>query len=522
VSRRVFLDRLSRAALSAAAGLRPGPAPAQAPAVVTRDSVRPRVTHGVASGDVARDRAIVWSRADRPSRMHVEWATNESFRDARRVAAPAALAETGFTAHVDLAELPAGETIFYRVAFQDLSDVRVWSAPVVGRFRSVPAVRRDVKIAFTGDTCGQGWGINLEWGGLRLYETMRREQPDLLVHLGDNVYADQPIAAEVQLDDGTLWRNVVTPEKSKVAETLQEFRGNYLYNLMDEHVRRFNAEVPQIALWDDHEVRDNWYPTRRLETDARYREKSVALLAARAKRAFLEHLPIRVDAFDPERLFRSFRYGPSLEIFAIDMRSYRGANSPNRQAAPSVDTALLGSAQVRWLKERLAASTATWKLVASDMPIGVVVGDGPTDFEGVANRHDGPPLGRELEIASLLRFIRDRRIHNVVWITADIHYCAAHYYDPTQARFTEFMPFWEFVAGPAHAGTFGPAVLDSTFGPQLRFLGIPAGMKPNRPPSVGLQFFGTFEVDGHSDAARVRLHDGSGARLFEVELQPVR
>ena len=36
------------------------------------------------------------------------------------------------------------------------------------------------------------------------------------------------------LDDGTLWRNLVTPAKSKVAETLDEFRGNYLYNLLDD------------------------------------------------------------------------------------------------------------------------------------------------------------------------------------------------------------------------------------------------------------------------------------------------
>ena len=46
----------------------------------------------------------------------------------------------------------------------------------------------------------------------------------------------------------TLWRNVTTPEKSKVAETLDEFRGNYAYNLLDDNVRRFNAEIPQLVL----------------------------------------------------------------------------------------------------------------------------------------------------------------------------------------------------------------------------------------------------------------------------------
>ena len=59
-----------------------------------------------------------------------------------------------------------------------------------------------------------------------------------------------------------MWRNLVTEEKSKVAETLDEFRGNYRYNLLDEHVRRFNAEVPQYVQWDDHEVTNNWFHER--------------------------------------------------------------------------------------------------------------------------------------------------------------------------------------------------------------------------------------------------------------------
>ena len=44
----------------------------------------------------------------------------------------------------------------------------------------------------------------------------------------------------------------------------------------------------------------------------------------------------------------------------------------------------------------------------------------------------------------------------MVWITGDVHYAAAHHYHPERARFTDFDPFWEFVAGPPHAGTFGP------------------------------------------------------------------
>ena len=91
---------------------------------------------------------------------------------------------------------------------------------------------------------------------------------------------------------------------------------------------------------------------------------------------------------------------------------------------------------------------------------------------------------------------------------------------PRARRSPSFHPFWEFVAGPAHAGTFGPARLDKTFGPEVRFLGIPAGMKPNRPPSEGLQFFGTLKVDGETKALTVKLRNVAGDTLFRTELPP--
>jgi len=513
-------------------------APRSAPALITDDAARPATAHGAMVGDVAGERAIVWSRTDRPARMIVEWSTRDSFVDAQRLVGPAALPETGFTARVDLSSLPPDQTIVYRVLFQDLSDLRTISLPAQGRFRSapapgrdvravpalgtahpLPATSRDVRLAWSADTVGQGFGIDLARGGLRTYETMRRLNPDVFVHCGDTIYADQPLAESVPLDDGSFWRNLVTPAKAKIAETLEEFRGNYLYNLLDENLRRFNAEVAQVVLWDDHEVRNNWYEAQLLE-DPRYAVKSVALLAARGKRAFLEHNPIRSACDDPERVYRRIPYGALLEIFAIDMRSERGPNSPNTQATAGPEMALLGPAQLDWLKHGLARSSATWKVVASDMPLGLVVKDGPAHFEAAANGDGGPPLGRELEIADLLGFLRAERVRNVVWITGDVHYAAAHHYHPERARFREFDPFWEFVAGPLHAGTFGPTPLDPTFGPAVRFLGIPEGMKPNRPPSEGLQFFGTLDIDHRSRVLTARLHDVAGRVLYSVDLPP--
>ena len=495
---------------------------AQAPAVVMGAGARPMVTDGVASTLVGEDAAVVWARADRSARMVVEYATSETFAGARRVVGPAALESSDFTARVQITDLPRGQRLFYRVLFQDLADVRRWSEPSIGQLTTAPAPgARNVSLVFSADTVGQGWGLDPAHDGMRTYASMLGTEPDLFVNLGDAIYADAPVVSEVTLDDGTLWRNLTSAAKSKVAETIDEYRGHYRYNLQDAHMRRFNATVPQLTVWDDHEVRDNWFPERRQDDDARYAVKSVALLAARARQACIEYTPLPIDGVDPERLYRSVRYGP-VEVFLLDHRSYRGSNSENVQSVASAASALLGAAQVAWLKRALVASTARWKIMASSLPIGLVVRDFPSHFEAVANGEPGAPLGRELEIADLLRFMRDEQIDNVVWITGDVHYAAAHHYDPSRARFAEFDPFWEFVAGPLHAGTFGPNALDATFGPEVRFLGIPVGMKPNRPPSEGFQFFGRLVVDAKTDALRASLHNRDGRELYTVTLPPSR
>lgn len=479
---------------------------------------RPKLASGVQSGDVGADRAIVWSKADRASRMVVEWSTTESFKDVNRIVGPDALGGSDFTARVDLRKLPADQDIFYRISFQDLKDISAVSEPVTGRFRTAPSKKRDVSFVWTGDTVGQGWGINPDFGGMKGYEAMRRTRPDFFIHSGDTVYADGPLQAEVTLADGRKWKNLVTEEKSKVAESLKEFRGQHAYNLLDENVVRMNAEVPIFAQWDDHETTNNWYPQEVLDLP-QYKVKSVALLAARGRQAFFEYMPIRIDQRDPQRIYRTAHYGPLLDVFFLDMRSYRGPNSPNLQKTRSDETAILGSEQVRWLKKQLEASKALWKVVASDMPIGLEVPDGE-NWEAVANGEDSKPKGRELEIADILGHIKRRDVKNVVWITADVHYTAAHRYHPNRAKFQEFKPFWEFVAGPINSGTFGPSALDMTFGPEVKFVKAPPAGQANLSPLDGLQFFGHAAIDKKSGVLTVSLRDLNENTLYSVDLDP--
>jgi alkaline phosphatase D len=486
-----------------------------------RAAQRPSFTHGLQSGDVSADGGVIWARADRPSRMLVEVATTESFRDARRVQPLDLTAATDFSGKMTLEGLPAGQQVFYRVRLADLASINDESEPAVGRFRTAPAGRRPIRFVWSGDTAGQGWGIDESRGGMKTYATMLGRDPDFFIHSGDTIYADGPLQETVELPDGGVWRNVMTEAKAKVAETLPEFRGNFLYNLLDENVRAFNAATPMMAQWDDHEVTNNWWPNELLEADDRYTVKSAALLAARGNRAFREMMPLRESWVEPGRIYRKIAYGPLLDVFFLDMRSYRGDNSANDQTERTPATAFLGPEQIAWLKRELTNSRALWKVIASDMPIGMIVRDGSEAFENGANG-DGPARGRELDIADILRFIKHAGVANTVWLTADVHYTAAHRYSPERARFQDFDPFWEFVSGPIHAGTFGPNDYDDTFGPEVVFAKHPSEEQGlNLPPSMGLQFFGEVEIAPEGPMT-VTLRDRDDAALWSTTLEPKR
>jgi alkaline phosphatase D len=484
--------------------------------IIQLDRLRPQLDAGVAAGLTGPNRAIVWAHADRTAILIVEYSTVESFANARRVTGTIATPKSGYTARALIGDFAAGQDVFYRAWFEDPSNGRLASVPEIGRLRSARVAGTPVRLAWTADVCGQGWGIDQSRGGMRLFKTMADANPDLFVHVGDTIYADGPLAAEVPLDDGTTWKNVLTPAKTKVAETLDEFRGNHLYNRLDEHYRRFSSEVGQVTMWDDHEVRNNWYPGQVLAANSPYAEKRVDVLSARARQAFLEHYPVTMDRSARAAIHRSISMGPLVEVFALDMRTYRNANGENLQ---TTSQPFLGSRQAEWLADALSRSRATWKIVAADMPVGLTVSHDAGRHEAVANGDHGAPRGRELELAKLLSTLKARRIKNIIWITADVHYCAAHHFDPQRASTRDFDPFWEFVAGPAHAGTFAPAPLDGTFGPEVRFSGVPPDLKPNRPPDAGFQFFGLAEADPRTRALTVSLVNTAGTRIFTQVLE---
>jgi alkaline phosphatase D len=491
-----------------------------APTSTSLIASRPRLTHGVASGDPRADGALVWARSDSPARMIVETSATESFSNPVRVEGPQLTPQSDGTGRMRVTGLEPGQTVHYRVTLEGESGAT--SEPAVGVFTTVPARSEDVTFVWSGDVVGQGWGINRQ-GGMAIFGAMADRRPDFFVHSGDAIYADGPVPGTQKQNDGRVYASVTSPAKDHVAQTLDGFRGNYAYNLTDEHYRRFNATVPQLVQWDDHEVINNWFPGESLVGQDRkgYTETEADELAGYAYQAWREWQPVDPSETADGRLHRKVSYGPLLDVFILDMRTYKDPNP--RAWAQSDDGGILGHKQTQWLIDGLKASKAVWKVVANDLPISIVVPDkatnppdGPASMEAVAQGDDGRPLGREIAFSRILSEIKN--VRNVVFITADVHYTAAISYHPEQAQFDDFAPFWEFVSGPLNAGAFPQSPLDGTFGARYEFVHAPE--EENSSPAEGFQHFGEVTIDAESLALTVTLCDASGKSLYAKELPP--
>jgi alkaline phosphatase D len=139
---------------------------------------RPQLEQGIQIGDVRAHRAVIWSRSDRPARLMVEYDFNPRFAHPILVRGPFALDTSDYTARVDLTGLPEDSEVFVRMMFEDFTNDSLVSEAMQGHFRTAPRKNRAIRFLWSGDTAGQGWGINPDFGRMKIYETMRQTRPD--------------------------------------------------------------------------------------------------------------------------------------------------------------------------------------------------------------------------------------------------------------------------------------------------------------------------------------------------------
>jgi alkaline phosphatase D len=331
------------------------------------------LSHPCTVGDVTSSGAIVWLRAQAQCLVSVQYAKDSSLQEFDATPPIRVDMESDLTGKVSINGLEPQTRYYYRAA------VRGMPLGPINHFVTAPGEEdaADVQFAFSGDT-------RESYQPFLIMDSIREMRPDFFLHLGDTIYAD----------------------RNWVAKRLPQFWAKYVANRNDLPTQRLLSETSVYAVWDDHEVADNYSPD-----DPR---------APIGRKAFFHYWPVGQDARDADRIYRSFRWGKALELFILDTRQYRDRSRGT----------ILGKEQRTWLLESLAASKAWFKMVATPVPFSSPNSDKWGGFP--ADRH------------AVLRHIGEKKITGVVFLAADVHYAAV-------SRVPGAPGLKEFIAGPLGA-----------------------------------------------------------------------
>lgn len=229
-----------------------------------------------------------------------------------------------------------------------------------------------------------------------IFDAAARERPDLFVMLGDWPYADNGPQPAITRDD---------------------YHARYLVNRLVPRVQPWLRSTSFRAIYDDHEFANDWDGAARASDPARHDSATAAW-----------------DAWFPRRdpggpRYRKWRWGAHVECFLLDCRAFRSANA----AVDDADKTMLGSTQRAWLLDGLAASTATFCVVLTSVPL---------DFGHDFDHWRGFQTERNAIFDEVRRLARP-----VLFIAADQHCFAAH-----RHRFG----IREFQVGPISRGIITP------------------------------------------------------------------
>lgn len=377
----------------------------------------------VAVGDVGPTSAVVWVRGARQGPVSIELGE-------RRIELRARKADD-FTAKTLVTGLAPATRQRYRVS--------QGSDETAGEFVTAPAPDAAARVTFlwSGDLGGGGF-CRLVDGGYRIFRPMARRGADFFLFVGDTVYADVPCD-----------KPGVVPGAAFRARTLGQFRDRHRYNREDPGFKDFLRQTSVYAIWDDHEVRNDFSGT-------------TERLMPTGRRAFLEWWPISPPKEDPTRLYRKFRWGSLLEMFILDTRQYR---SPN-DAPDGPGKTMLGTRQREWLLSEVTASSATWKVIVSSVPLAIPTG-APTRRDSWTN---ASVFGLPQEGGTGFAVERDRilktlaRVRNLVFVAADVHHAELIQHHPAPGH-----SLYEFIAGPLSATTGRARPLDQSLGSRSLF-----------------------------------------------------
>jgi alkaline phosphatase D len=227
--------------------------------------------------------------------VQVDWqvAEDEKMTKVVRKGQTVANPDWAHSVHVEVDGLQPNRQYYYQ--FRAGSE----TSPV-GRTRTAPAADAlPDKLHLTFASCQQ-----YESGYYTAYEHMLREDPDLVIHLGDYIY------------EGAARPNGIRHHLGPKLRSLPEYRQRHAQSKTDAALQAMHQAAPWIVTWDDHEFENNCAnltPDKAGPTAEEYSAQR-----ANAYKAYYEHMPLRVAQLPqgPNMpLYRRVSFGRHAAIF---------------------------------------------------------------------------------------------------------------------------------------------------------------------------------------------------------------
>jgi alkaline phosphatase D len=373
--------------------------------------------HGVTVGEVSAKSAVIWAHATKGGKYEGEVAKDKRFHKVEDAATVKAKDSRDFTLQKKMKHLKPGKQHFYRFCKGNKCSER-------GTFETAPKAKKSktIRFAYSGDTDAARSTGETEpfWGHLLAFKSMRAEDNDFNVHIGDTIYSDSEV-----------------PNPPPTALTRAEKWAKYKLNLGEPNLTKLRKSAGFYSHWDDHEfINDFSVP-----------DDGEQIYNA-GQKAFRDYAPVKFS--DKEGLYRSYRWGKNLELFFLDERSFRDAEAstscinpstgqpdlaptatPGQRAAfalliPSLsqpvsqgcknaindpNRTFLGKHQLDEFINDVDDSTARWKIVMNETPI---------------QQYYAAPLydrweGYAFERVKLLNELESRGVDHLAFLTTDTH-----------------------------------------------------------------------------------------------------
>jgi len=421
------------------------------------DTPQIQFIHGVASGDVTSESAVLWAQTDKDSLLNVQVSKHPNFIKLDFKDSVHATSDSDFTAK-SLAEGLKPNTLYY-YRFTVGSTISE-----IGTFKTSPLEDKKASVHFTwsGDTDVSKINGNRYFGDWLSLNAVRSENPDFFIYLGDTIYSDKRATGLI-------------PD----ALTLGEFRQIYKDSRDVPALHDLLKSTSVYPVWDDHEVRNDWAGQT---VDPAFFQIG--------KTSFNEYMPIGQlhSTSDPDcagpTQFKVKHWGKDVDLIILDTRTCRSANVQSQcqvgnqadlvptlptsirallpippqppagclAAINDPDRTMLGAEQKSLFKDALLNSKAKFKFVVTSVSIQQTFVLPYDSWEGYA-----------AERSEILNFIRDNEIKNVIFLTADLHLNLMN--DVYIDLFTDPKPIsYEVVTGPIGAETDQARIL-RTSGP---------------------------------------------------------